>query len=90
MVAMPMGGADQQQMEGIDGQAKHGKEQEQEKQGHTPTSTGGYRSNCTTPEWNAVHGGVVQVGARGRAMAWWERTAQKSGSPPVPGAAVRG
>ena len=37
-----------------------------------------------------VHGGVVQVGARGRAMAWWERTAQKSGSPPVPGAAVRG
>ena len=30
-----------------------------------------------------VHGAVVQVGARGRAMAWWDPTAQKSGSPPV-------
>ena len=23
------------------------------------------------------HGGVVQVGARGRGMAWWERTAHR-------------
>ena len=37
-----------------------------------------------------VHGGVVRVRARGRAMVCWERTAQKSDSPPVPGAAVRG
>ena len=58
--AMPMGGGKQQQMAGIDEQEKHGQEQEQENHGHTPTSTGGYRSNCTTPEWNAVHGGVVQ------------------------------
>ena len=59
-VAMPMGGGKQQQMAGIDGQEKHGQEQEQENHGHTPTSTGGNRSDWATPSRNDVHGGEVQ------------------------------
>ena len=58
--AMPMGGGKQQQMAGIDEQEKHGQEQEQENHGHTPTSTGGNRSDWATPSRNDVHGGEVQ------------------------------
>ena len=61
-VAMPMGGGKQQQMAGIDGQEKHGQEQEQENHGHTPTSTGGNRSDWATPRWNGVT--AAQVAAQ--------------------------
>ena len=36
-----------------------------------------------------VHGGVVQVRAGSRVVVRWERTAQKSESPPMPDANIR-
>ena len=58
-VAMPIDGGEQQQVHEPKHVARDEQEQEREEHRQKPTLSG-FRSSCTTPEWNAVHGGVVQ------------------------------
>ena len=58
-VAMPIDGGEQQQVHEPKHVARDEQEQEREEHRQEPTLSG-FRSNCTTPEWNAVHGGVAQ------------------------------
>ena len=62
-VAMPNDGGAQQQVVDLDELkrvARDEQKQDREEHGQKPTSTGGYRSNCSTPTWNDVYGGVAQ------------------------------
>ena len=55
----------------------------------TPCDRGsGPIRRCGLCRGNA-HGGVVQVRAGSRVVVRWERTAQKSESPPMPDANIR-
>ena len=62
-VAMPNDGGAQQQVVDLDELkrvARDEQKQDREEHGQKPTLAGGYRSNCTTPNWNDVHGEVAQ------------------------------